>query len=99
MFSFSYLRRILRTFEFCHEHLREVSIAYEDIFLIAFIFYAEYERTVLFPYNAQVDTAAKFVQDIIDKAKTEAAKKLNSEQIVSFSADIFFVFVFVLWHC
>ena len=30
----------------------------------------------------QVDTAAKFVQDIIDKAKTEAAKKLNSEQIV-----------------
>ena len=31
----------------------------------------------------QVDTAAKFVQDIIDKAKTEAAKKLNSEQIVS----------------
>ena len=33
----------------------------------------------------QVDTAAKFVQDIIDKAKTEAAKKLNSEQIVSTS--------------
>ena len=32
----------------------------------------------------QVDTAAKFVQDIIDKAKTEAAKKLNSEQIVSY---------------
>ena len=30
-----------------------------------------------------MDTAAKFVQDIIDKAKTEAAKKLNSEQIVS----------------
>ena len=30
----------------------------------------------------QVDTAAKFVQDIIDKAKTEAARKLNSEQIV-----------------
>ena len=29
-----------------------------------------------------MDTAAKFVQDIIDKAKTEAAKKLNSEQIV-----------------
>ena len=37
------------------------------------------------PYDSwrQVDTAAKFVQDIIDKAKTEAAKKLNSEQIVS----------------
>ena len=34
-------------------------------------------------YVRQVDTAAKFVQDIIDKAKTEAAKKLNSEQIVS----------------
>ena len=68
-------------------------------FFDCFYFYAEYERTVLFPYNAQVDTAAKFVQDIIDKAKTEAAKKLNSEQIVSFSADIFFVFVFVLWHC
>ena len=40
------------------------------------------------PWNyfcRQVDTAAKFVQDIIDKAKTEAAKKLNSEQIVSTS--------------
>ena len=47
----------------------------------------------LFPYNAKVDTAAKFVQDIIDKAKTEAAKKLNSEQIVSFSADILFTLV------
>ena len=30
-----------------------------------------------------VDTAAKFVQEIIDKAKNEAAAKLNSETLVS----------------
>ena len=29
-----------------------------------------------------VDTAAKFVQDIIDKAKNEAAAKLNTETLV-----------------
>ena len=29
-----------------------------------------------------VDTAAKFVQEIIDKAKNEAAAKLNSETLV-----------------
>ena len=29
-----------------------------------------------------VDTAAKFVQDIIDKAKQEAAAKLNAETLV-----------------
>ena len=36
------------------------------------------------PDQQLVDTAAKFVQEIIDKAKNEATAKLNSETLVRF---------------